>query len=107
MTYRDNTETYIRDLERRVAEEAAGRRRERDRADLATAEADELREQVEPTVYVARKDSGEGVYQGTHEAAVIAAARSHYWRTREHVTIDNSSWNTRQHGGVRRPRPRV
>ena len=54
--------------------------------------------------YVACTASGRVLYEGDHEAAAITAARSHHWRTHEHVDIDGSTWTTRQLGDVRRGR---
>lgn len=93
---------YIAELEARVRDVAKANRRERERAQRAESERDELAAQAEPKLYVARTVSGRTLYEGTHELAAIAAARAHFARHREHVTIDGSAWSTRKRGGVRR-----
>ena len=77
-----------------------------DRLAAAERERDEALEALEAPIYVARTDSGRVLYEGDHEASAIAAARYHFHNTRprEHVSIDNSDWNTRKFGGVRRPK---
>ncbi len=94
---------YVADLERRVSDLARNRARERAGRELAEADAEAARADAD-ALYVARSDSGRVLYEGPHEASAIAAAREHLRIAHEHVTIDGSTWNTRQHGGTRRRR---
>jgi hypothetical protein len=98
---------HIDYLERQLDDATEARKRAERRATLAEAELATARAELaeaQESVYVARTDSGEVVYSGDSQGQAIAEARRHYRTTREHVVIDGSHWNTRQHGGVRRGR---
>jgi hypothetical protein len=95
----------VQELEDLLRQEREAHRKTTVRAALVEAAARQATEAASVVVYIARTDTGAVVYEGEQETAAICEARLHYGRTREHVTIDNSNWNTRQHGGVRRDSP--
>jgi cell division septum initiation protein DivIVA len=102
--YKQHRDEEIAELEREVEEKEEARKKAENRAQRAELEADDLREAVEATAYLARTDAGRVIYSGEHEAEAITKAKAHYWRTSEHVSLDDSPWSTRKFGGVRRAR---
>lgn len=92
----DALKRHIAEQDRALAEERKERLREFDRRVVAE---EALEEERGKRRYVAT--TGAVLYSGHRERDAINAAQRHFERTREHVVIDGSKWNTRQRGGYR------